>query len=224
MCIFSIILDHHSEFDFILCFSRDMDPTRQTTQGYTDEDGIWAGRDVKRGGTWLGFNTVNGTLTFLTNVDPLSDEVKGNDYLSRGKLVIDCLKSGKIPLISDGSKYTGFNMFSANLYAPSITVYATSNRPNESPCRVMEFQKGVTTVSNSWLPFKDRPMPEWPKVDFMRSRIESLFQSNPSQTIDELVNNLGDILYDKTNFKEHPNYPSVEFFHPSEYPGGPEVS
>nr|ADD24142.1 protein C22orf25 [Lepeophtheirus salmonis] len=104
-------------FKLIMIMNRDEHFDRPTSSA-SWEDGILCGRDEKvsseRGGTWCAINE-EGKIGFLTNI------FTGQSYnrLSRGSLIIDYLKEGKIKTSMDylnelskhGNVYNPLNLF-----------------------------------------------------------------------------------------------------------------
>ena len=56
---------------------------------FAEDSNIYAGKDKKSGGTWLGINIKTGIMVILTNFDLLVERYGK----SRGKLVLSFLKT-----------------------------------------------------------------------------------------------------------------------------------
>lgn len=77
------------QIEFIIGFNRDEKSERDTlVLGPFDQDpNIYAGKDKKSGGTWLGVNIQTGIMVVLTNYDLPAERIGK----SRGKLVLSFL-------------------------------------------------------------------------------------------------------------------------------------
>lgn len=75
----------------MIAFNRDQKSQRRTLKlgPFEDDPNIYAGRDLKSTGTWLGVNIKTGIMVILTNYD-LPDFRPGK---SRGQLVKSFLKT-----------------------------------------------------------------------------------------------------------------------------------
>jgi uncharacterized protein with NRDE domain len=81
---------------FILFFNREESIVRPTEpiSPYSENNFIVAGRDLLAKGTWLGLNTQNYNLAFLTNRSNTWHNLKTKifNYLSRGALINEVLE------------------------------------------------------------------------------------------------------------------------------------
>ena len=77
--------------EFLIGFNRDEQTQRDTDPlgPFGNDPNIYAGRDKKSGGTWLGINIKTGIMVILTNYDLLVER----SGKSRGKLVLSFLKT-----------------------------------------------------------------------------------------------------------------------------------
>lgn len=80
---------------FIIAFNRDEQTERKTLKmgPFEGDPYIYAGRDAKSTGTWLGINVKTGIMVVLTNYD-LPQFRAGK---SRGQLVQSFLSTASIP-------------------------------------------------------------------------------------------------------------------------------
>lgn len=155
MCLLLIAHRHHPDYALVLAANRDEfynRPTRPLTQ-WEDAPHVFAGRDERSGGTWLGM-TLSGRLGAITNFrDP---KVQLPDARSRGELVSGFLAGNENPLdylenvrrMDD--QYNGFNLM---VGTPEHLCYY-SNRGGE----IISLSPGIFGLSNHLL---DTP---WPKV------------------------------------------------------------
>ena len=155
MCIILLAYKSHPVYPLILAANRDEFYERPTAVAHFWEDaaGLLGGRDLERGGTWLGV-TEAGRIAAITNFREPGQRVA--DAPSRGRLVSDFLHSHETPqaylerLAIDAGQYNGFNL----IVGDSQSLYYYSNR-GPAP---RALAPGVYGVSNHLL---DTP---WPKV------------------------------------------------------------
>jgi uncharacterized protein with NRDE domain len=172
MCIILFAYRAHPDYRLILAANRDEYDARPTAQAAFWEDApeILAGRDLLRGGTWLGV-TRSGRVAAVTNFRDSSAIKK--DAPSRGHLVSDFLRSTESPQeylerrATTSSVYDGFNLIAGD----SCRFAYHSNRG----AGVRALTEGVYGVSNHLL---DTP---WPKV------------SRGKQALSEIVRRDGEV-------------------------------
>lgn len=160
--------DCHPDYKFICAANRDefyARPTREAS--FWEGKNILAGKDLVRGGTWLGI-TKSGRFAALTNYRDPSAFMQ--DALSRGLLVLSCLESAEpAPIIfrrisEDDRAYNGYNL----LLGDREGLYYHSNR---LPGSEVYIEPGVHGLSNSFL---DVP---WPKVSKGKKRLVDCLKS-----------------------------------------------
>ena len=125
-------------------------------------DGITAGKDLKAGGTWLGFNTL-GEVSALTNIRDLS--AIQDDRLSRGELVLKALK-GELSedwLKQHCDSYNPFNL----LYEQHSQLYVFNSRSKTNTL----ISDGFHAVSNGDLD------DIWPKMARGKIALEQIIVS-----------------------------------------------
>lgn len=112
-----------------------------------DDGWVFAPRDDRAGGTWIGFND-DGVLVTLSNLPVYYDEAR-----SRGKLCDDLLRASTVEearsLLRETytrHEYEGFNIVVGSSEACFVGV-------NDGSLRVVEPDEGVNVVTNS--PFDD---------------------------------------------------------------------
>jgi uncharacterized protein with NRDE domain len=154
MCLIALGINISKKYPLLLLANRDEFYRRksQTASFWPDVPGIWAGRDLQSGGTWLGVNQ-RGAWAAITNYrDPKYFSENPN---SRGWLVRDFLAAGYSPLdyLSEVRKkageYHGFNL----LTGQGARCFYYSNVSDE----ISEVSQGWHALSNHLL---DSP---WPK-------------------------------------------------------------
>lgn len=155
MCIILFAYRAHPRYRLILAANRDEDYARPTARAafWEDEAEILAGRDLERGGTWLGV-TERGRFAAVTNFRDASAQKK--EATSRGQLVSDFLRGVVSPanylaeVAAASDAYNGFNLIAGD----ARTLCYHSNRAPG----VKDLEPGVYGLSNHLL---DTP---WPKV------------------------------------------------------------
>ncbi len=168
MCIIAFSLNEHPDYKLIIAANRDEFFERPSTYAgwWEDQPGIYGGRDLQAGGTWLGM-TKSGKIAAVTNFrDPSNIRP---DAKTRGTLALDYLKgetdakSYLEALAKAADDYNGFNL----LLFENDRAYHFSNYEHQ----LNEIAGGVHTLSNALL---NTP---WPKVTKLQKRF--------SQTIKE---------------------------------------
>jgi uncharacterized protein with NRDE domain len=183
MCIILLAYQAHPEYTLILAANRDEFYERPTAQAHfwTDAPDTLAGRDLERGGTWLGV-TRTGRISAVTNYrEPVA---KKQDALSRGRLVRDFLSGdeGTDEYLSNISRraslYNGFNLIVGT--AQKLSYF--SNRADKP----QDIGPGVHGVSNHLL---DTP---WPKVERGREALFSIIAREDKLSIEDIFKVLAD--------------------------------
>lgn len=135
---------------------------------WPDEPGIFGGRDLVGGGTWLGISD-SGKIAAVTNYrDPGQD--RGSR--SRGELVAGFLRSEEDAktymdrVEADRNSYTGFNLLAGEFGNSGNRLFYFSNRGGP----VTELAPGLYGLSNHLL---DTP---WPKVSRGKKRLNELLK------------------------------------------------
>lgn len=173
MCLALIVISEHLLYPIIILSNRDEFYQRKSIAAHfwSEEPGIFAGRDSVAKGTWLGVNK-KGCFALVTNYrDP---KKYSNLKLSRGLLVSNyLLKCGRISLLEYVKKaaeiaadYNPFNLVVGNLNE----IYYYSNVTNKA----QKLAAGIHGISNHLL---NTP---WYKVE----RAKTLF----SQIKNEFLN------------------------------------
>lgn len=182
MCIILLARGAHPNYPLILAANRDEYYERPTARAafWEDDADVLAGRDLERGGTWLGV-TRRGRVAAITNYrEPL---VKMKDAPSRGLLVSRFLSGTEKPdeylrgLSTGAHLYQGFNLF---VGTPSGLFYF-SNRGGAP----LEIPQGVHGLSNHLL---NTP---WPKVARGQSALRRVIEDK-NFSIEEIFEVLAD--------------------------------
>ncbi|WP_136417284.1 NRDE family protein [Herbaspirillum sp. ST 5-3] len=134
---------------------------------WNDHPHVYAGRDLRGGGTWLGV-TRDGRFAAITNIRAPSE--KRDDAPTRGALVADYLAGDMSPeeyldTISHGAhRFNGFNL----LLADQDNLIWYSNRAEDDQRNGKPLPPGIYGLSNGSL---DSP---WPKVVRTKAQFASL--------------------------------------------------
>jgi uncharacterized protein with NRDE domain len=171
VCLVGIAVDSHPAYPLIVVGNRDEihDRPAAAADWWPDDPGVFSGRDLVAGGSWLGVNR-KGCMAVVTNY-PGRDLAPG-DRASRGDLVRDYLTRGERPaeflaaLKGKAADYAGFCLI---LHAPGETWVMTS--PAEKTPGIQRLSTGIFTVSNSPLV---RP---WPKCAFLKDKIAEIVRA-----------------------------------------------
>jgi uncharacterized protein with NRDE domain len=138
---------------------------------WADHPHIYAGRDLRGGGSWMGIaHEAGGCTRFaaLTNIRAPNEHRP--DAPTRGALVADFLKGTMSPeeyiagIAADSAKYNGFNLLVGN----SNQLLWFSNRGHDDPRNGKPLAPGMYGLSNALL---DAP---WPKVLKTKAQFASL--------------------------------------------------
>jgi uncharacterized protein with NRDE domain len=187
MCVIFFAYRHHAEYPLVLLANRDEFYERPTAAAHFWEDApqIYAGRDLVRGGTWLGV-TKSGRFAAVTNYrDPGAPQGK----FSRGDLVGDFLKTEEpvedylTKIRSAGADFSGFNLLVGEINSRTKTFGYYSNRAD----KVKILAPGIYGLSNHLL---DTP---WRKVEKGKSELSALLRNKETEK-----SKFFDILSDKT--------------------------
>ncbi|GAB3656868.1 NRDE family protein [Echinicola sediminis] len=165
MCLIAFSWKQHPQYPLVLVANRDEFFTRPTAPLHKWESGVYAGRDLKSQGTWMGVHP-SGRFAALTNYRDLN-HLKPNP-VSRGKLVRDFLESDQSPedymekVAAIQGEFDGFNL----LVSDMEDMWYLSNHGEG----VMEVHPGLHGISNALM---DDP---WKKVVESKARLSKALQ------------------------------------------------
>ena len=185
MCLILFAWHAHPGFPLVFAGNRDEAHARPSAPAgfWSDDPEIFGGRDLEKGGTWLGVAR-SGRLAAITNYR--DGTAAKNAPRSRGQLAADFLRSTEDPraflerVAARTSDYGGFSLIVSDLQR----MFWMSNR-NRS---IGEVLPGVHGLSNHLL---DTP---WPKITRGKERISALMRSDEAS----LIPGLQDVLADRT--------------------------
>jgi uncharacterized protein with NRDE domain len=167
MCLIGFSWLNHPDYKLVLVANRDEFYQRPSLPLSKWESGIYAGRDLLAGGTWLGMSE-SGRFAAVTNFRENVDPPK--DYLTRGDLVKDFLEGNDDPktylesIIPHRESYQGFNL----LLGTSEELFYYSNKSTE----YVKVEAGIYGLSNAYL------NTSWPKVDGVKKELEEILSSH----------------------------------------------
>jgi uncharacterized protein with NRDE domain len=158
MCLILFALDAHPDYRLLLAANRDESFARPSAAAafWDDAPHVLAGRDLDRGGSWLGV-TRSGRFAAVTNYRGATP-VDGGE--SRGALVAQFLR-GTLPapefiaaVAGTAARFQGFSLLAGD---PAGLYYYSNRDPHG--VRASALEPGVHGLSNHLL---DTP---WPKVE-----------------------------------------------------------
>jgi len=168
MCLVGVAWRGHPDFPLIVVGNRDELHERPSAPAgwWTDCDGVYGGRDLLAGGSWLAIHR-SGRLAVVTNYPHAGGTLKPET--SRGHLVGDFVRGTDRSdayleaVVARGHRYAGFCLILAS---------ADGVRAMTSPARRAAAHwplvPGTFTVSNSPL---DQP---WPKAQFLDAALQNV--------------------------------------------------
>jgi uncharacterized protein with NRDE domain len=163
MCLVAFSWKNHPEYPLILSANRDEVFDRHTQSLHQWNSGIIAGKDLRGGGTWMGFHP-NGKWSLLTNYRDFSRQL--SEKSSRGKLVQDYLEGDLEPeaylkrMYSKKESFEGFNL----LVSDGEKLFYLSNYETE----IREIEPGIHGLSNGVI------NAHWPKITLAKDQLKSL--------------------------------------------------
>ena len=186
MCVILLAYEAHPAYRLILAANRDEFYERPTAPAafWPDAPQVLAGRDLARGGTWLGVTT-EGRFAAVTNFrDPTT---RTANPVSRGALVSEFLRGEVTPqeylagIAERARQYDGFNLLAGD--ASQLSYF--SNRADTPP---RSLPPGVYGLSNHLLDSS------WPKVEQGKRALAALVARGEKIEPDTLFA----ILFDQT--------------------------
>ncbi len=157
----------------LLLANRDEFYARPTAaaEWWASPSGIWAGRDLQAGGTWLGV-TSSGRFAALTNFR--NGVPQRTNAASRGELVTGFLTQEVTPadyithITQVADRYNGFNLIVGDIYGAVDGMPSVWYCGNQPGAEARELPSGVYGLSNALL---DSP---WPKLLRLKDRLAGL--------------------------------------------------
>lgn len=180
MCLIAVAVDCHPRFVLVLAGNRDEFHRRAAAPAHRwcDAPTLLAGRDLEKGGTWLGVSA-RGALAVITNYrDP--SRHRDPTAPSRGELVAEFLRDPREAARDfldrrarpDGP-YEGFNLIAAD----RTGVWYGSNR-GRAP---QPLGRGIHGLSNHLL------ATPWPKVRHLTGALAEALSTSADEVFDEAL-------------------------------------
>lgn len=179
MCLIALAWRAREDLPLVVAANRDewRDRPTEAARWWSDHPDLYAGRDLKAGGTWMGV-TRGGRFAAVTNFRDPSD--KRSTARSRGELVSAFLLATEGPeaflsrLVPHAPQFNGFNLVAGD--RDSLWIYSS----REPAPRAIE--PGIHALSNHLL---DEP---WPKVVGARAAMaEALRDADPHARLEAFL-------------------------------------
>jgi uncharacterized protein with NRDE domain len=173
MCLITFQWQPDADNRLILAANRDefLNRPSQPLHAWQEVEGVYAGKDLSQGGTWLGIHK-NGRFAALTNHRDLRTQGPKNP-ISRGNLVLDFLNANTSALEyletleASSVLYAGYNLLVAD--QQQLGYYSNISK---EPARILA--PGLYGLSNGLL---DTP---WPKVESAKQSLTSWLNQHPN--------------------------------------------
>ena len=170
MCLIAFSWNPDGDMPLLLLANRDEFYERPTApaEWWAEPSGIWAGRDLQAGGTWLGV-TRSGRFAALTNFR--TGQAPDPAARSRGELVSAFLAGDMAPrdyashVMAQAAQYNGFNLVVGEIYGAAGREPAIWYCGNQHGAEARGLPAGVYGLSNAIL---DTP---WPKLTRLKARL-----------------------------------------------------
>jgi len=183
MCLILLAWRAHPDYPLIFAGNRDEHYARPSAPAdfWQDDPAIFGGRDLEKGGTWLGM-TRGGRFAAVTNYR--DGPAARPSERSRGALTADYLRGQAAPgrylesIAPDAAHYAGFTLLAGD----ADRLLALSNRGGG----LVELTAGVHGLSNHLL---DTP---WPKVTRGKERVSALLDAAETHLLRGLFDALAD--------------------------------
>lgn len=183
MCLILFACHAHDRYPVILAGNRDEAYERPSAAAdfWSDCPGIFGGRDLEKGGTWLALSAA-GRIAAVTNYR--DGHASKTAPRSRGELTAGFLRGDEDPrayldkIALDAALYAGFTLLVGDIHH----LHCGSNRGPG----IEELAPGVHGLSNHLL---DTP---WPKVTRGKQRLAALLEAGEADLIEGLLNVLSD--------------------------------
>ena len=174
MCLIAFAIGTHPDLPLLLAGNRDefFDRPTDALHRWPDRPGVWAGRDRRDGGTWLGL-AENGRVAMLTNV---RSPHPGPGARSRGELATRWLHGEtaleRFAADLDPEAYGGFNLVVGDLRTQRWTWLcnrdpAAPHHDTAAQLHRQDLAPGVYGLSNAVL---DTP---WPKAQRLTAALRA---------------------------------------------------
>ena len=192
MCILFLAINRHPDYPLIIAANRDEyhDRPSQAMHYWPDHPEILAGRDLDKGGSWLGVNH-KGSFCAVTNFRTGAPVVP--DRQSRGNLVLEFLANDSSGLTGDdfteylkrdSIRFNPFNLIFGNRAA--IRIFCSQDHSLKT------LTDGYHSVSNGYMDH------EWPRMSSGVRKLTETVEKQSPLGIDEL----NEIMHDQTKARD----------------------
>ncbi len=192
MCILFLAINRHPDYPLIIAANRDEyhDRPSQAMHYWPDHPEILAGRDLDKGGSWLGVNHKGGFCA-VTNFRTGAPVVP--DRQSRGNLVLEFLANDSSGLTGDdfteylkrdSIRFNPFNLIFGNRAA--IRIFCSQDHSLKT------LTDGYHSVSNGYMDH------EWPRMSSGVRKLTETVEKQSPLGIDEL----NEIMHDQTKARD----------------------
>ena len=171
MCLIAIAFGVDPSRPLVVAANRDEEYARPAISSHWWEDApILAGRDLEKGGTWMGISK-SGRFCALTNYRDPAEQTEGKK--SRGHIVRSFLESDRTgdvflnELDRERNQYPGFNVIAGT--AEALHVYSSRSGKKAFP-----LEPGIHALSNAFL---NTP---WPKTERLKTQMAQSLGSRES--------------------------------------------
>jgi uncharacterized protein with NRDE domain len=183
MCLILLAWRAHPDYPLVFAGNRDEAYERPSAAAsfWADDPQVFGGRDLEKGGTWLGL-TRDGRMAAVTN--SRDGPAARAAPRSRGELTAAFLRSKEEPraylegVAARAADYGGFTL----IVGDCDRLYSISNRRPG----IEEIAPGVHGLSNHLL---DSP---WPKVERGKQRVSALLKAKETDLVEGLLETLAD--------------------------------
>ncbi len=175
MCLVAVSWKNHPKYPLLISANRDEFFERPTMGLSQWDSGFFGGKDLRSGGTWLGFHP-NGKWALLTNYRDFTKAE--NPKISRGKLVQDFLEQEISPIEylkyiqANQTDYAGFNL----LISDGEQLHYLSNYSDQ----ILTLPPGIYGLSNGLLDAN------WPKIKLAKEQLKQLSMES-EVSVDQLL-------------------------------------
>lgn len=184
MCLILLAWRAHPDYPLVFAGNRDESYARPSAAAefWKDDGNIYGGRDLEKGGTWLGLN-LSGRFAAVTNYRE-GPAARRPAARSRGDLTTAFLRGNARPddylsgLGPDAQQYGGFSLLVGDFES---LCYLSNRGPSVAP-----LSPGVHGLSNHLI---DTP---WPKVRIGKERVAKLLDAGEKQMMEGLFAALAD--------------------------------
>ena len=170
MCLILFAQNAHPRYKLIVAANRDEFYSRPTAAAefWTDAPQVLAGKDLVRGGTWLGI-TKTGRFAAVTNYrDPNApDGTKSRGDLTKDFLVgVETAKNYVRKIEQGKSDYSGFNLLIGEFAEDENELFYLSNRSD----KILNLSDGIYGLSNHLLDTN------WHKIETGKRQFAEILQ------------------------------------------------